>query len=200
LVRSIQPIKFRKNTGSSAAELMYLVSPMTQIRWRCRTLAVVTGLICTASSALAQIPTTKPYGSLVVVLQDLAPSAPPGLPKIGDVVAPALYPPTSTPARIGSARRGLLTSLYFGNVALHALDAHSTFRALDAGHAEGNPLMRWSTDHPLAFASMKAAATAGTIYVAEKIRKKHPRRAVLFMVGINAASALIVMHNYRAVR
>ena len=45
-------------------------------------------------------------------------------------------------------RRGPLTSLYIGNVALQALDAHSTFRALDAGHAEGNPLMRWTTGIP----------------------------------------------------
>jgi Domain of unknown function (DUF5658) len=171
---------------------------MTQISWRLRTLAVVSGLICSASSALAQIPTTKPCGSLVV-LGDVAPSGPARLPKIGDVVAPALTATTSTQPRIGPRRGGPLTSLYIGNVALQALDAHSTFRALNAGHAEGNPLMRWSANHPVALVSMKAAATATTIYVAGKIRKKHPRRAVLFMVGINAASALIVMHNYRTV-
>jgi hypothetical protein len=172
---------------------------MSESSWRLRTLAIVAGLICSASSALAQIPATKPYASLVV-LRDLAQPGPARLPKLGDVVAPALNPTTSTLPRIGSTRRGPLTGLYLSTVALHALDAHSTFRALDAGHAEGNPLMRWSIEHPVALVSMKAAASAATFYVAEKIRKKHPRRAVLFMVGINAASALVVMHNYRTVR
>ena len=54
------------------------------------------------------------------------------------------------------------------------MDTHSTFRALDAGLVEANPLMRWAVAHPVAFVSIKAAATAGTILVAEKIRKKHP--------------------------
>jgi hypothetical protein len=45
---------------------------------------------------------------------------------------------------------------------------------------------------------MKAAATATTILVAEKIRKKHPWRAALFMTGVNTAYALVVAHNYRA--
>ena len=70
--------------------------------------------------------------------------------------------------------------------------------ALDAGMVESNPVMRWTTDHPVAFVSMKAAATATTILVAEKIRKKYPWRAALFMAGVNTAYALIVSHNYRA--
>jgi len=161
---------------------------------------VLAGVMCGASSALAQIPTTKPYGSLMVI-REVVPVERPWLPRLGDVVAPPLLTPI-LPAQtaVRPAPRGLLPSLYIGDVALQALDAHSTFRALNAGHAEGNPLMGWAADHPLALVSMKAAATATTIYVAEKIRRKHPRRAVLFMVGINAASALIVMHNYRTVK
>ena len=58
--------------------------------------------------------------------------------------------------------------------------------------------MRWATSHPVAFVSMKGAATAGTIFVAEKIRKKHPKRAMAFMAAINTAYALVVIHNYRA--
>jgi hypothetical protein len=158
---------------------------------------VLAGVMCGASTAFAQIPSTKPYGSLMVI-REVVPVERPWLPRIGDVVAPPLLTPIP-PARdaVRPAPRALLPSLYVGDIALQILDSHSTLRALDAGHVEGNPLMRWSAGHPVALVSMKAAATAGTIYVAEKIRKKHPRRAVLFMVGINAASALIVMHNYR---
>jgi hypothetical protein len=158
-------------------------------------MVVLAGVMCVASTAFAQIPSTKPYGSLMVI-REVVPVERPRLPRLGDVVAPPLATPIlPTPA----APRALLPSLYLGDIALQVLDAHSTFRALDAGHVEGNPLMRWSANHPVALVSMKAVATAGTIYVAEKIRKKHPRRAVLFMVGIDAASALIVMHNYRTV-
>ena len=80
---------------------------------------------------------------------------------------------------------------------LQGLDVHSTLRAIDAGHHEQNPLMRWTVSHPAAFISMKAAASAATIYVAEKIRKRHPKRALLFMAAVNSAYALIVVHNYK---
>ena len=91
-----------------------------------------------------------------------------------------------------------MPALYAGNIALQVMDTHSTFRALNAGMVESNPVMQWTTDHPVAFVSMKAAATATTILVAEKIRKKYPWRAALFMAGVNTAYALIVSHNYRA--
>jgi hypothetical protein len=93
---------------------------------------------------------------------------------------------------------GPMLAMYGGMVAVHALDAHSTFRALDGGHAEGNPMMRWLTGHPAGFVAVKAAATAATVYCAEQIRKKHPRRALIFMAAVNAAYAGIVIHNYRA--
>jgi hypothetical protein len=92
----------------------------------------------------------------------------------------------------------VMPAMYVGLATLQALDAHSTLRAIDAGHAEGNPLMGWVVDHPVAFVSIKGAATAGTILVAEKIRKKYPKRALAFMAAINTAYALVVAHNYRA--
>jgi hypothetical protein len=90
-----------------------------------------------------------------------------------------------------------MLSMYGGLVALHTLDAHSTLRALDAGHAEANPVMRWATARPAAFVAVKAASTALTVYCAEKIREKHPKRAALFVAGVNAAYAAIVFQNYR---
>lgn len=155
--------------------------------------------MCGASTAFAQIPSTKPYGSLMVI-REAVPVERPSLPRLGDVVATSLLTPI-LPARaaVRPAPRALLPSLYMGDITLQILDAHSTLRALDAGHVEANPLMRWSANHPVALVSMKAAATATTIYLVEKMRKKHPRRAVLLMAGINAASALVVLHNYRTV-
>ena len=92
--------------------------------------------------------------------------------------------------------RGVQPALYGGLIVLQGLDVHSTLRAIDAGYYEQNPLMRWTVAHPAAFISMKAAASAATIYMAEKIRKRHPKHAMLFMAAVNSAYALIVVHNY----
>ena len=84
--------------------------------------------------------------------------------------------------------RGVQPALYGGLIVLQGLDVHSTLRAIDAGYYEQNPLMRWTVSHPAAFISMKAAASAATIYVAEKIRKRHPKHAMLFMAAVNSAT------------
>jgi Domain of unknown function (DUF5658) len=165
-----------------------------------RTIFFGTALLCCASTAFAQIPTAKAYGSLFVIGELASTNQPAPANRAGIAAAAAQMPSAPIQARSGvpQSPRGLLPALYAGNIALQVMDTHSTFRALDAGLVEGNPLMRWTTAHPVAFVSMKAAATASTILVAERIRRKHPRRAALFMAGVNTAYALIVSHNYRA--
>jgi hypothetical protein len=97
-----------------------------------------------------------------------------------------------------AAPRALLPALYAGLGTLQALDAHSTLRAVNLGYAERNPMMRWAAGHPAALITVKAAATVGTIAVAERIRRRHPKRAVAFIAAVNAAYAFVVVHNYRA--
>jgi hypothetical protein len=166
----------------------------------CPVLLGVSFVLAASAPAGAQIPSIPPLPSLF-----LGPAAEP--PGQGDQDASPLRAaidafqiPAAPDAAVrqGKEPRGVLPGLYLGLGALQTLDAHSTFRALDAGMHEGNPLMRWATSHPVAFVSMKGAATAGTIFVAEKIRKKHPKRAMAFMAAINTAYALVVLHNYRA--
>ena len=141
-----------------------------------------------------------PYSSLFVSPE--VASTGPAAPAIRAGIAAAAAQMPSAPIQawpgVPQSPRGLMPALYAGNIALQVMDTHSTFRALDAGLVESNPLMGWTTAHPVAFVSMKAAATASTILVAEKIRKKYPRRAALFMAGVNTAYALIVLDNYRA--
>ena len=163
-----------------------------------RTLFFGTALICCASTAFAQVPNSDAYDSLFVTREIASTEQPVIRPSL--VAAGAQMPTAPIPPRteIRQTPRGLMPALYAGNIALQVMDTHSTFRALDAGMVESNPVMRWTTDHPVAFVSMKAAATATTILVAEKIRKKYPWRAALFMAGVNTAYALIVSHNYRA--
>jgi Domain of unknown function (DUF5658) len=163
-----------------------------------RTMFFGTAVICCASTAFAQIPPSDAYDSLFVT-REIASTGQPSIPtSLMTAAAQTPAAPLRPRAEIQQTPRGLIPALYAGNIALQVMDTHSTFRALDAGMVESNPVMRWTTEHPVAFVSMKAAATATTILVAEKIRRKYPWRAALFMAGINTAYALIVSHNYRA--
>jgi hypothetical protein len=91
----------------------------------------------------------------------------------------------------------VLPALYVSFGALQALDAHSTLRALDRGQAEGNPLMRGIVSQPAAVVGIKAATTAGTIYLTEKLWRRHRTAAIVLMVAVNAGYLAIVTHNYR---
>jgi hypothetical protein len=163
------------------------------------TLVVILPMLC-ATPAYAQIASTKPYASLFLIRSLETTEKHPSLeslPLTTALNAAASNPTTVHEPPIKGTPRGLQTALYGGLIALQALDTHSTLRAVDSGYVEQNPLMRWTVEHPVALVSMKAAASAATILVAEKIRKRHPKRAVLFMAAVNTAYALVVLHNYR---
>ena len=167
-----------------------------------RTLFVAVAMPMLAVPASAQGASARPYASLFIVRDAdtiAAPEAwaPPLLPALmADAQAPAPAGPGQSVVPANDLPRGVQMALYGGLIALQGLDVHSTLRAIDAGHHERNPVMRWSVEHPAALISMKAAATAATIYVAEKIRKRYPRRAMLFMAAVNSAYAFIVVRNY----
>ena len=91
----------------------------------------------------------------------------------------------------------VLPALYVSFSALQALDAHSTLRALDRGQAEGNPLMRGIVSQPAAVVGIKAATAAGTIFLTEKLWRRHRTAAIVLMVAVNAGYLAIVTHNYR---
>lgn len=94
------------------------------------------------------------------------------------------------------ARPAALVPMYASFVTLQALDYVSTTRALSSANAyEANPVMRGVAGSPAAFLAVKAASTAGTIWIAEKWRRKHPVRAMIFMASTNAAMAAVVAHN-----
>jgi Domain of unknown function (DUF5658) len=178
---------------------VYRLSPMTTILPSIRTMFFGMALLSSAATAFAQVPAADPYDALFVTREIAASGQPQAIrPTMATAAAQIPSAPIQQSAGIRQTPRPLLPALYAGNIALQVMDTHSTFRALDAGLVESNPVMRWTTAHPVAFVSMKAAATATTILVSEKIRKKYPWRAALFMAGVNSAYALIVSHNYRA--
>jgi len=164
-------------------------------------LLVAIAMLVYAVPGAAQIASTKPYASLFIVRDAggvAVPEVAGALPILPTLTADAQMPaiPREAPVPVKGLPRGVQPALYGGLIVLQGLDVHSTLRAIDAGHVEQNPVMRWSVQHPAALISMKAAASAATIYVAEKIRKRYPKRAMLFMAAVNSAYAFIVVHNY----
>ena len=115
----------------------------------------------------------------------------------------ALAPPSPGTAEVGRARERRpdpLVPMYVSFCALQALDAHSTWRAIDRGAVEANPVVRGVVGNQVGLVALKAAGTAGLIYASEKMWKRNRTASVIFMVAANSAMAWVVQNNYRAVR
>ena len=97
-----------------------------------------------------------------------------------------------------SRRPHALPVLYASFGALQALDAATTFRALDRGAAEANPALAGFASNRGAMVAVKAASFASTVYLTERLWRKNRVAAVVTMVCVNSAYAAIVAHNYRA--
>lgn len=93
-------------------------------------------------------------------------------------------------------RRGMYVSF----ATLQIMDAVSTRRALDNGAREANPAMAGIAKNGAAMFAVKAGTAVATTLFAEKLAKKHPKRAAILMGILNAGYAAIVLHNYRAAR
>jgi len=105
--------------------------------------------------------------------------------------------PANAPDFSRLRRPSLLPALYAANIALQALDAHSTLTALERGAREANPLMAGVVENRGALLAVKVGAAAGTIYFAEKLWRRNRVAAIALMVAVNGANAAIVAHNYR---
>ena len=100
-------------------------------------------------------------------------------------------------SRARDQRPAALVPLYVSFATLQAMDYVSTTRALASGAGtESNPLMKPIVGNRAVFLAVKAGATLGTIAAGERLRKRHPRRAVILMVVANAAMASIVTRNF----
>jgi len=126
--------------------------------------------------------------ALVVQLVQSPPPAHVAVPTLRAVTVPTVQ---------AHRRPAALTSLYVSFAALQGLDVHSTTRALSSGAGrEANPAMRRIVGNPAGLIAVKAATAGTTIWMTEKMRRKHPRAAIVFMAAINSTMAVIVAHNY----
>src|SRR5206468_12979916 len=106
----------------------------------------------------------------------------------------------ATLSRSAERRPAALLPLYASFVTLQVLDMHSTRYALDRGAVEGNPAVKGLTGTTVGMAAVKAAGTAGVIFVNEKLRTRNKAAAVGLMIATNSMMAWVVQHNYRCVR
>jgi len=128
---------------------------------------------------------------------------------------PALVPATAAPAKTEVAevasptfnrsslarpqrRPSLLPALYVAQGALQALDATSTYSAINNGAHEANPLMKQVVGNKGAMLAVKAGVAASTIWMAESMWKRGNRvGAIATMMAANSVTAFVVAHNYK---
>jgi len=94
----------------------------------------------------------------------------------------------------------LMTPFHAWTAAMQGLDAHSTFRAIDAGHAEGDPLLRGLSANRPAFIAVRTGVAAAIIYGSSYLARNHKKTALATLIGINLAYAFIVQRNYQISR
>ena len=113
---------------------------------------------------------------------------------------PARAPVSPALAATTIRRPAILLPLYISFAAMQVLDIRSTQQALSGGGVEGNPVMGGIVGSPVAMTAMKVGATAGIVFLSEKMRKRNPVAAVVMMVGLNSAYAMVVSRNYAIAR
>jgi Domain of unknown function (DUF5658) len=93
-------------------------------------------------------------------------------------------------------RPSFLVPMYVSFGVLQGLDYVTTTRALAAGTGrEANPVMASIAGNRPALLAVKAGTTATTVWIAERMWKKHPVRAIALIAAANGAIGLVVAHN-----
>ncbi len=174
---------------------------MVRVAW----LRIALVLLCAASS-VGRLSAQEPEraapddGAVAALAAPASSAAPAPTAASAQSVAPALALPV--PAELGRAhqrRPDSLVPLYVSFGALQALDIHSTWRALDHGAVEANPVLQGVVGNQAGLVALKAVGTAGVIFASEKMWKRNRTASIIFMVAANSAMAWVVQNNYRAV-
>ena len=77
-------------------------------------------------------------------------------------------------------------------------DLHSTYRFLQYGYRESNPLGRWLDHNPPALITFSAAADAAVVYTVYKVWGQHHRKAArIVLYSVAAVRVGLAVHNYR---
>ena len=116
---------------------------------------------------------------------------------VGSLIVPLAPQVDDTPEPV---RPAALPALYASLGAMQIWDVYSTRAALKAGARELNAAAAPFAQSTGSMLGLKAGATAGTIFFAERLWKKHKTTAIVMMVAINGATAAVAMRNTRNAR
>jgi hypothetical protein len=110
-------------------------------------------------------------------------------------------PPVHIGSATGTSRGTLLPSLYVSLAGLNLYDAYATHVGLSQGAVESNPATRGLVGNSTAFLVVKGAATASSIFLAERLWRQHHRgQALAVMVISNGMMAAVAAHNNSVLR
>jgi hypothetical protein len=146
--------------------------------------ALTTLLWATAIPAVAQTPSVA---TAAPSIDQAVPAAP-----VADV--------TAVPTSHRSSPGRLWLPLTIGYVAVQAADVHSTFRVIDAGGAEGNPILGVFGGGRVGMVAVKAGMTALAVLGTRRLAKRHPVAATVFLVAANCGYAYVAYRNYGLAR
>ena len=104
------------------------------------------------------------------------------------------------PSVRGRIETAALRALYVSAPAVQAFDAVTTLRVLELGGREVNPMMAAVASNQTAFTAVKLGVAAGQIYGAHALAKRHRLLAIGVMAGVNAAFAVMAVHNLDVAR
>jgi hypothetical protein len=131
------------------------------------------------------------------------PGKPERLPEalVSTITVEVRIPSSPTIPPIDEARRpAVLPMLYVSLAGLQVYDAYSTTRGLSQGARELNPVMRGIAGNSVALWTVKAATTASSIWVAERLWKRNRTAAIVTMVALNGVVASVATHNWATLR
>lgn len=92
-----------------------------------------------------------------------------------------------------------MQSLYVMTALTQALDAQSTFKALNAGAVESNSLVKPFAANRPAFLALKAGMATAFIYAGHDLSKGHKIGAMVALALVNSVYTAITVNNYRVV-
>ncbi len=102
--------------------------------------------------------------------------------------------------RAAAARPAVLPTLYTSLAAMQLYDGYSTLYGQSRGAREANPTMRWMADSPARLWTVKAATTAASIAIAERMWKRNRVGAIVTMAAVNGVAATVAVHNASVLR
>lgn len=164
--------------------------------------AAVAALIVMSAAAPAQaqelVTANIVASSVLFPVAPMAPVALAAASAAADAEAKAEQPAAAFGRERFDRRPLVLPALYASQIALQALDAHSTYAAINRGAHEANPLMKGIVKNKGAMMAVKAGVAASTILLAEKMWKRGNRvGAIATMLVVNGVTAAVVANNYK---